>query len=231
VSTDTEHDGATGTDQVETSVSTTRAGKVTIDEADITEPEPTGYDFFGQQVDISAPNALLASNPLVIQFTLDASIIPSGQNQSSLQVFRNGSQVPNCTGAPGSASPDPCVSKRNLLVGPAAGDILFTILTTDASTWNFGFPTGGPGLFGDVNCNGEIDPVDAQFILQFVAGIIHALPCPQNADVNHSGSTSPTDSLLILQLNAGIIDGFPAGASSGDGVWSGTNALLRLLGF
>src|SRR4029077_7945442 len=134
----------TGTDQVETSVSTTRAGKVTIEEVGITEPDPSGYVLFGEQVEISAPGALQPSNPLVITFTLDTSIIPSGQNPNTLQVFRNGSQIANCTGAPGTANPDPCGSKRNVLVGAAAGDVLFTILTTDASTWNFGSPNGTP---------------------------------------------------------------------------------------
>lgn len=213
---DGENDGATAADQVETSVTITAitGGKVSIDEKPMNQPDPPGYHFFGQQVNISAAGAQNASDPLVIAFTLDASIIPSGENQNTLQIFRNGSAVPNCSGPSGVASPDPCVSKRNLLVGPAAGDILLTVLATDASTWNFADPTGTPGgVRGDVNCNGHVNPIDAQFILQLDAGMIHSVPCPQNADVNHSGSITPSDAALILQLSAGIIHDLPAGAS------------------
>lgn len=218
VTTDTENNGATATDRVETSVTITSitGGKVTIHERDITEADPPGFDFFGEQVDIAAPGALNASNPLTLIFTLDESIVPDGQTQNTVRVFRNGILVPNCTGAANTAVPDPCVTKRNLLVGPAAGDLQFTVLTTDASSWNFGAPTGGPtptptatGFLGDVNCNNGIDPIDAQLILQLITGLISAVPCPLNGDVDGDGDIDAVDALLILQLDAGIIDEFP----------------------
>ncbi len=225
---DGENDGATGSDQVETSVTITTitGGKVTIDEKPISQPEPAGFQFFGQQVNIAAPAAQNAGDPLVIVFTLDVSIIPSGENQNTIKLFRNGSLVPNCGGSPGTASPDPCISKRNLLVGPAAGDVQLTVLTTDASAWNFA-SGGGAGLLGDANCDERVNPVDAQVILQDSAGLIQGVPCPENADVNHSGSITVVDAQLILQFDAGIIDGFPAGAPGG--VWSGDAALLGWL--
>jgi hypothetical protein len=49
-------------------------------------------------------------------------------------VTRNGTLVPDCTGAPGIALPDPCVSSKTPLGG---GDVQLTILTSKASAWNF----------------------------------------------------------------------------------------------
>ena len=68
-------------------------------------------------------------------FLLHASILPSGTTAANLQVFRNGALVPSCTGAPGTASPDPYVSARGTL---ADGDAQLTILTSAANDWTFG---------------------------------------------------------------------------------------------
>ena len=38
-----------------------------------------------------------------------------------------------------------------------------------------------------------------------LAGLIAALPCPQNADVNHDGSVNAIDAALILQYVAGLV--------------------------
>jgi len=211
VTTDTDNNGATGARQVETSVTIVaiNGGKVTIQQKLITQPDPAGFDLFGQQVNISAPNAIAISNPNTIVFTLDVSIVPAGQTENTIQIFRNGTLVPNCGGAPGSASPNPCVTKRHRLTGAAEGDLQFTVLTTSASAWNFGTSSGASGLLGDVNCDGQVNPLDAQFILQLVVGLLGSLPCPQNADVDGNGDIDSVDALLILQLDAGIIDDFP----------------------
>ena len=68
---------------------------------------------------------------------------------------------------------------------------------------------GANGLIGDVDCNGEINAIDAAFILQFVAGLIDELPCPENADVNEDGSTDTIDAALILQFSAGLLNMLP----------------------
>jgi hypothetical protein len=135
VTTDSELDGATGSDRVETSVTTPNAGTVTVVERNITVSPPPGYSFFGQQVGVTAPPAT-AANPLVLVFELDASIIPVGHNPSGVVVFRNGILVPNCTGAPGIASPDPCLRSR-VIQGDL--DVRLTVLTSTASEWTFGF--------------------------------------------------------------------------------------------
>ena len=66
--------------------------------------------------------------------------------------------------------------------------------------------TCGGGVPGDVNCSGTLTVVDAALILQYDAGIISSLPCPENADVNHDGHINPVDAALILQFDAGLID-------------------------
>jgi cysteine-rich repeat protein len=145
--TDTENDGATEADPVETSIGLNAgtAGvnvgtiSATIAEAsDLADPVP-GYSFFGQQVqiDIDCPVGPCPSPsyPLTIDFRIDASRVPAGVDENTFAIFRDGVLVPPCTGAPGVADPDPCVAARELFND---GDIGATILTSQASVWGFG---------------------------------------------------------------------------------------------
>jgi hypothetical protein len=130
LSTDSEGDGATPADPVETSVTTPLAGPVSIAESAATAASPTAFSFLGQQVQISAPAATPA-NPLVLVFRLDAS-------NAVLQVFRNGVAVPDCPG-------DPCVAARSTL---SDGDVQLTVRTSVASTWTFGTALRTRGAVG-----------------------------------------------------------------------------------
>ena len=145
VSTDVEGDGATPDDPIETQVSSPNGGTVTIEDGPKDVPAPSGFSFFGEQMTITAPRRD-QDEPLVLVFVLDASQIPAGQTAGTLAVFRNGSYVLACTGVPGVADPDPCVSDRQTLPD---GDAQITVLTSEASDWNLGFPApvadgGGP---------------------------------------------------------------------------------------
>lgn len=60
-------------------------------------------------------------------------------------------------------------------------------------------------LLGDVNCDGEVDAIDAALLLQLTAGLIHGLPCEQNADVDNDSTITAIDAALILQYVAGLI--------------------------
>lgn len=130
VSTDTEGDGATGADPVEASVTSPGGGAISIEKVPASSNLP-GFDVLGTEFDISAPPATPGS-PLTILLSLDASAIPAGATPSTIVVFKNGAAVPDCTGIPGTASPDPCVSSR---VFGAGGDIEITVLTSTASVW------------------------------------------------------------------------------------------------
>jgi len=131
LTTDTEGDGATPGDAVETWVTSPNAGTVAIVETSASSAPVLGFEFLNQQVEIVAPPASV-SNPLIINFQLDASVIPAGENESTILIFRGGTVVSECTGAP-SAIPDPCVSHRALI----EGDVVLTVLSSSASYWNF----------------------------------------------------------------------------------------------
>jgi len=130
LSTDREGDGATPASPVETAVTTPFAGTVVIAEAPAPS-SPTAFAFLGWKVVITAPVATAAS-PLRIAFRLDPTIV---LGPTPIQVFRNGVQVPDCTGL--GAVPDACVSSRTRL---SDGDFNLVVLTSAASTWTFGTP-------------------------------------------------------------------------------------------
>jgi hypothetical protein len=148
VSTDGEGDGATPTDPVETSVTTRIGGDVIITET-ATGPEQSGFVLLGTAIFITAP-AASAGEPLTVVFTIDATQIPPGEDENSITVFRNGVAVPVCTGAPGTADPDPCISLRELL---GDGDVRITILTSAASEWTAGFPDADSDGIRDASDN------------------------------------------------------------------------------
>ncbi len=220
--------GATGTDQLETSVTTAGAGQVTICEKLPVLPDPPGYTQFGQQADISAPQATTA-RPLTLTFWLDTSIVPPGATASQVQVFKDGSLVPGCSGTPNTASPNPCVQTRVMLTGTQAGDVQITVLSSVASSWIFGVSSTASAV-GDANCDGHVNSVDSALILQFVASLVSSLPCAGNADVNNDGLADSRDALLILQYDAGLIPSLPAGEGAGHSVWRGLAGLAAWLG-
>ena len=167
-STDSEADGATPDDPIETAVTSPNAGTITIVETTPTATPPAGFGLFGEEVDITAPAASAAA-PLLLEFLLDPSVIRPGENQTTIQVFRNGVPVAACVGDPGVALPDPCVSERTVLGG---GDVRVRVLTSHASAWTFGLPDCGNGvLYAGESC----DPPGVQ--AQCSAGQICTTSC------------------------------------------------------
>ncbi len=62
-----------------------------------------------------------------------------------------------------------------------------------------------PLLLGDVDCSDHVDSRDALLVLQFEAGFLSSLPCPDLADVNEDGRIDSIDAGLIKQIDAGLI--------------------------
>jgi len=131
VTTDPTNSGATPDRPVQSAVTSPNAGQVTIASATATA-DPSGYQVVGTQLQISAPPAD-PDTPLVLVLTIDASAIPPGIDPTQLTVTRNGVPLVPCTGAPGVASPDPCVESSTLLLD---GDVQLTALTSHASLWS-----------------------------------------------------------------------------------------------
>lgn len=66
-------------------------------------------------------------------------------------------------------------------------------------------PATEPKLPGDADCNGVVNSIDAALILQYDAGLISSVPCPDDANFNHDGSINAIDAALVLQTEAGLI--------------------------
>lgn len=150
LTTDTEGDGATLADPIETAVTTPSGGQVSIQEAPLSGGPTPNFVLFGQEIQITAPPGSVAA-PLVITFTVDASLLPAGAGPDDVDVFKNGTLVRDCAGS-SFAIPNPCVASRALV----GGDVVITVRTTSASTWTLGI-----ALFSDVDADGVKDRHDA----------------------------------------------------------------------
>lgn len=83
--------------------------------------------------------------------------------------------------------------------------------TATASGTATAAPTATPpnaGL-GDVNCDGNVNSIDAALVLQLTAGLITAVRCYGNTDVNADGTLNAIDAALILQFEAGLLRSLP----------------------
>lgn len=132
LTTDSEGDGATPQDPIETTVTTPNAGSVSIDEAPLAGGPPQGFVILGQQVTLSAPSASIP-NPLLLVFILDGSLLPAGTDADDVVVLRNGVPAGACV-APPAAIPNPCVESRFT----TGDDVVLTVRTSAASVWTFG---------------------------------------------------------------------------------------------
>ncbi len=137
---------ATTSDPYQAAVTTDQPGGVVVAERGTTTPPPTGYQLLDQEFRIEAPVASSASDPLKLAFTIDASKLGS----DPITVFRNGAPVQPCIDSSGTANPDPCVLSTEPVNGT---DLKITVLTTQASIWNFGVSSAYDftGFFSPVN--------------------------------------------------------------------------------
>ncbi len=142
VTSDTESDGATASDPVETGV-TTSSGQAGTSEVQIVETyntgsAPIGFDFLGRLVQIEAPDGTDAA-PLTLEFLIDVTAL-GGQPVGDIDVRKNGVVIlDECPGATQAIPDDPCVSARETVAG---GDARIEVLTSTASDWVFTAPAG-----------------------------------------------------------------------------------------
>jgi hypothetical protein len=208
VSSDPEGDGATPNDQIETAVTTPTGGQVTITEGPATQGSPSGYDLVNlQSVITAAPGTVEA--PLVLVFRIDVTGLPSGYVLADLTVFRNGAPVLACSGNPGEATPNPCVSGRTVL---ADGDVQITVLTSAASTWNLGFPS-----CNDANLcsNDSGTPGNCSYAASGVCGVGGTVYYYRNsASGGSEPSVKPVPSVGIDETQDAIADSTTTGAGA-----------------
>jgi Domain of unknown function DUF11 len=126
-------------------VPSTPAGTATsVSEVNATGPTDAcgpGAKCFGQisVVTVAAP-AFSATDPLHLKFLIDSSELPRSQQHhpdlDDIPLYHDGILVPDCTGAPGVASPASCVSARKLIRPPHCKKGRFTVEFDVLSTTN-----------------------------------------------------------------------------------------------
>jgi uncharacterized repeat protein (TIGR01451 family) len=87
---------------------------------------------FGQISTIIIEQTFTPGNPLRFAFLLDKTEIPKHTNVKTIPMYHDGVPVPNCTGAPGVASPDPCVVSRTKL---STQDVQIVVLSSTNGRW------------------------------------------------------------------------------------------------
>ena len=157
---------------------------------------PSGFNFLGQQANISVAPGTIISLPVTVTFTIDGALVPS--IIADVQIFRNGAPVPDCPG-------DPCIVSRVQAGGPGT-PLVVTVETSGFSNWSLG---AQHGVHGDANCDGQVTMGDALLIARYNVGLDASLPCPQNANVNGgavitSNDISMGDALLIGRAVVGL---------------------------
>jgi uncharacterized repeat protein (TIGR01451 family) len=88
---------------------------------------------FGQISTITIAQTFTPGNPLRFTFVLDKSEVPTGIKVGKIPMFHDGVLVPSCTGAAGTASPDPCVVSRTTL--KKSGDVQIVVLSSTNGRW------------------------------------------------------------------------------------------------
>jgi cysteine-rich repeat protein len=127
--------GASAAQPVRVAVRSPVGGLVTLDVAlPVTQTLPLGFRALSQEIAIGAEPAA-ALDPLVLGFALDASRVPAVLDETVVHAFADGVRVDDCVGAPGTASPDPCVAERTRL---SDGDVELIVLASAAGVWNLG---------------------------------------------------------------------------------------------
>ncbi len=167
-------------------MTTTTGGTVTITEQATTTIPPAGFGFLGMEIQITAPSGT-ESDPLIIVYEIEAGQIPPGENKDSIVIFKDGLEVPPCTGAP-SAIPNPCVLSRVLL---GNGNVVITVLTITASGWTFGASDiDGDGLFDGLDsCPNTANPAQIDTDLDGLGNVCDN--CPNTANAGQENAVHP----------------------------------------
>ena len=139
VTTDSGGTGPTGSDPVETTLTSPNEGTVSIEEGVVTQATPSGFVLLGLQVTITAPPASPEA-PLTLVFDLDVALLDAAATKDTIVLFKDGDPLQDCLGATTLPSGvDACVSGRDDAPS-GGGDVRLTAISTSASEWNLAVP-------------------------------------------------------------------------------------------
>jgi hypothetical protein len=231
-STDREQDGATPDDPIEVSIISQFGGSIAVEKESVGIPSSVfaDYEFFtgwilSPQSSIFAP-AGTPVQPLRITFRLDKSVRPFGIYQvNGIVVFRNGTPVDGCEAPDGRALPDPCIASVTELPD---GDVEIVVLTSHASTWNFGVPAQSlAGMVKVTNLQHTYDRHDSRGPdgVLTVTATVKNVSDQNTAAISFVGSILNPESFAVLNCDNGprrvdCIVTVPDSALGGDGLLS-----------
>ena len=129
---------------LQTPLSDSYTGTVTIERQPTTQNPPSSYTFFDQEVYIHATPDSSPGDPYRITLNYESFPSDSGVDHTTVEVFRNGVLIQPCTDPPTAdypvAAPDPCVLQRLPYVSvPVEAGARVTILTSQTSFYNVGY--------------------------------------------------------------------------------------------
>jgi hypothetical protein len=155
---------------------------------------PADYTFLGNEIFIQAvPGPVQAT----ITFRIDSSVLSAaGADASTVVVFRDGTQVPECL----PTDIGPCVDSRTTAVD---GDAIVAIRTPHESTWNFGIhrPYAFSGFFQPVDNLPALNSVKAgraipvKFSLGGNKGLAVLVPGYPKSQAISCDSSAPVDAI------------------------------------
>ena len=105
---------------------------------------------------------------------------------------------PPATATPGTTPtpyPTMCASNFFYTTSPA-----YTVTVSGAPP-----PTPLPVVAGDADCDGGLTSTDAALVLQYSAGLVLQVPCPDRADLQPDCDVDARDALIVLQVVAGLL--------------------------
>ncbi len=149
---------ATPDDPIQAGVVMPEGGEVTLTETDVTGTVEDGWQLLGSRIEATSTVPGTVAGPLELFFLLDASIIPDGEDETSLMVFRNGVLVPECAAVLDDPGDFPCVFSRSVL---DSGNIKIVVLTLELSRWHVAVRLTAPPVgLGEIAAPVDAVPVD-----------------------------------------------------------------------
>ena len=213
LTTDTEDDGVTPDDLLETTVTTSiegDAGTVSILEHTNIGIAGEHFTFLGLQSFIEAPEGS-AGSPILVEFLIHSSQMPNIP-LGELRVLRHGVPVELCeAGAGDAAVPEPCVATQEL-TGTGDGRIVVRTAEVTGLTWTFGYNLPPQPLL--VIESTALESLDHVVLMLSDEIDPTSIPAPSDFRVRVNGSDVTETGVRLLYQG---MRGFPLFAESGFG--------------